>query len=172
MGMAGILDGARFRYFISEKLKVSVRNVETMVLGGHGDDMVPLPRFSTVSGVPITELLKREEIDALVTRTRNGGAEVVALLKQGSAYYAPGASVCEMVQSVLLDEQRLLPCAALLEGEYGLQGVFCGVPCRLGRKGILEIVELQLTHEEKKALSKSAESVRQGVQELSSVLSS
>lgn len=171
MGMAGVLDAARFRYFIAEKLKVSVKSVEAMVLGGHGDDMVPLPRYATVNGVPMTDLLKKEEIEALVERTRKGGAEIVSLLKQGSAYYAPGASVAEMVRSILLDEKKLLPCCALLEGEYGLRGVFCGVPCRLGRKGILEIVELKLTDEEKKALFHSSESVRKGVQELSSVLS-
>jgi len=172
MGMAGVLDSARFRYFLAEKLKVSGKEIEAMVLGGHGDEMVPLPRFSTVKGTPITELLKKEELDALVTRTRNGGAEIVSLLKQGSAYYAPGASVFEMVRTILNDAKRLLPCSALLEGEYGLTGVFCGVPCRLGRKGILEIVELKLTDEEKKALSQSAARVREGVQELSTVLAS
>jgi len=171
IGMAGLLDAARFRYFIAEKLKVSVKDVEAMVLGGHGDDMVPLPRFATVKGVSIADLLKKEEIEALVTRTRNGGAEIVALLKQGSAYYAPGASVFQMVQSILQDEKKILPCCALLEGEYGLKDVFCGVPCRLGRRGVLEIVELKLTEEERKSLFNSAESVRKGVRELSSVLS-
>lgn len=170
IGMAGVLDSARFRYFVSEALKVSVTQVEAMVLGGHGDEMVPLPRFSTVNGKPITEILKKEEIESLITRTRNGGAEIVSLLKQGSAYYAPGASVTEMVRSILKDEKKILPCAAYLEGEYGLSGVFCGVPCRLGRKGILEIVELKLTDDEKNALSRSAERVREGVQELATLL--
>lgn len=170
MGMAGVLDSARFRYFIAKKLNVSGKEVEAMVLGGHGDEMVPLPRFSTVKGRSITELLKKEELDALVTRTRNGGAEIVSLLKQGSAYYAPGASVFEMVRAILRDEKKILPCAAYLEGQYGLSNVFCGVPCRLGRKGILEIVELALSDEEKKALSQSASRVREGVQELATVL--
>ena len=172
MGMAGVLDSARFRYFLAEKLKVNGKDIEAMVLGGHGDEMVPLPRFSTVKGTPITQLLKKEELDALITRTRNGGAEIVSLLKQGSAYYAPGASVFEMVQAILNDEKRVLPCSAFLEGDYGLKGVFCGVPCRLGRKGILEIVELPLSDEEKRALSQSAARVREGVQELSTVLTS
>ncbi|MBI4436698.1 MAG: malate dehydrogenase [Candidatus Omnitrophica bacterium] len=172
MGMAGVLDSARFRYFIAEKLKVSVKDVNAMVLGGHGDDMVPLPNYTTVNSTPISKLLSQDELDALITRTRNGGAEIVSLLKQGSAYYAPASSVTQMVKSILLDEREILPCCTLLEGEYGLKGVFCGVPCRLGRKGVLEVVELKLTDEEKKALSKSAESVRQGVQELSSLLSS
>lgn len=172
MGMAGVLDSSRFRYFLAEKLKVNGKEIEAMVLGGHGDEMVPLPRFSTVNGKPITELLKKEEIEVLVTRTRNGGAEIVSLLKQGSAYYAPGASVFEMVRAILKDEKKVLPCAAYLEGEYGLSGVFCGVPCRLGRRGVLEIVELNLSDDEKKALSQSAERVRQGVQELSTILSS
>ena len=170
MGMAGVLDSARFRYFVAEKLKVSPKSVEAMVLGGHGDDMVPLPRFSKVDGKPLTDLLGQEEIDTLVARTRNGGAEIVALLKAGSAYYAPGASSAEMVKAILRDEKKVLPACALLEGEYGMSGVFCGVPCRLGRKGILEIVELELTGAEKTALAKSAASVRQGVQELSTVL--
>jgi len=172
IGMAGILDSARFRYFIAEKLNVSVKDVSAMVLGGHGDDMVPLPRFTTVNGISITDLLKPDEIEALVTRTRKGGAEIVSLLKQGSAYYAPGASTFQMVQSILNDENRILPCAAFLEGEYGLKDVFCGVPCRLGGKGIVEIIELNLTNEEKAALTKSAESVRQGVQALTSSVSS
>ena len=172
MGMAGVLDSARFRYFLAEKLKVSGKEIEAIVLGGHGDDMVPLPRFSTVNGKPLTDFLKKEDLEALITRTRNGGAEIVALLKQGSAYYAPGASVFEMVQALLNDEKRLLPCSAFLEGEYGLKGVFCGVPCRLGRKGILEIVELKLTDEEKRALSQSAARVREGVQELATLLAS
>ena len=170
IGMAGVLDSSRFRYFVAEKLKVNVRDVEAIVLGGHGDEMVPLPRLSTVNGKPITQTLKPEEIETLVSRTRNGGAEIVALLKQGSAYYAPGASVFEMVRSILKDEKKIVPCAAYLEGEYGLSGVFCGVPCRLGRKGILEIVELKLTDDEKKALSRSAERVREGVQELATLL--
>ncbi len=170
IGMAGVLDSARFRYFIAEKLKVSVKDVDAMVLGGHGDDMVPLPRYATVSGISIVDLLKKEEIDSLIARTRSGGAEIVALLKQGSAYYAPGASVFEMVRAILNDENRILPCAVRLEGEYGLRDVFCGVPCRLGRKGILEVVQLHLTDEEKKALSKSAESVRQGVAELGTLV--
>ncbi|MFH1858519.1 MAG: malate dehydrogenase [Candidatus Omnitrophota bacterium] len=172
LGMAGVLDSARFRYFIAEKLNARLGDVEAMVLGGHGDDMVPLPEFATVKGVSITNLLKPEEIETLVERTRKGGAEIVALLKQGSAYYAPGASAAEMVRSILCDEKRVLPCSALLEGEYGLKEVFCGVPCRLAREGFLEIVQLPLTDGEKKALFASCESVRKGLEELSAILSS
>ncbi len=171
LGMAGVLDSARLRYFVAEKLNVSVKKIEAIVLGGHGDEMIPLQRYAKVNGKLLTELLKGEEIEALVKRTRHGGAEIVDLLKKGSAYYAPGASVVEMVRMILRDEKEILPCSALLEGEYGIQGIFCGVPCRLGRSGILEIVELKLTDEEKKALLRSAENVRKGVQELSSVLS-
>ena len=161
IGMAGVLDSARFRSFIAEELEVSVRDVRAFVLGGHGDTMVPLPRYSTVGGVPITELMTPERVEALVTRTRNGGAEVVALLKTGSAFYAPAASVVEMVESILLDRRRVLPCAALLQGEYGFDGLFVGVPVILGQGGMEKIVEIELTEEETAAFAHSAEAVRE-----------
>ena len=161
MGMAGILDSARFRSFIAMELGVSVKDVRTMVLGGHGDSMVPLPRYSTVSGVPITELMTDERIDALVDRTRNGGAEIVGLLKQGSAYYAPSASVACMVESIVRDQKRLLPAAVYLNGQYGLTDVVAGVPVRLGAEGVEEIIELELTDIEMAALHTSAEHVRE-----------
>ncbi len=134
VGMAGVLDSARFRTFIAQELDVSVENVTAFVLGGHGDTMVPLPRYSTVAGIPITDLLSKERIDAIVTRTANGGAEIVALLKTGSAYYAPAASAVEMVESILKDKKKILPCAAYLEGEYGIKGLYVGVPVKLGRE--------------------------------------
>jgi len=167
IGMAGVLDSARFRHFIAAELDVSVRDVRAFVLGGHGDTMVPLPRYSTVGGVPITELLSAERIAALVDRTRNGGAEVVALLKTGSAYYAPAASVVEMTESILLDRRRILPCAAYLQGEYGYDGLFVGVPVILGDGGMEKVIEITLTDDEKAALDHSAAAVRELVVKLS-----
>jgi len=161
IGMAGVLDSARFRAFISAELNVSVENIQALVLGGHGDTMVPLPRFSTVAGVPITELMTGERIEALVTRTRNGGAEIVGLLKTGSAYYAPASAAVEMAESILKDKKKILPCAAYLEGEYGISGLFVGVPVKLGKNGIEQIIALDLTAVEKAALDKSAASVRE-----------
>jgi malate dehydrogenase len=160
IGMAGVLDSARFRTFIAEATDVSVEDVNAMVLGGHGDTMVPISRYSTVAGVPITQILKPEQVKALEERTANGGAEIVALLKTGSAYQAPGASVVEMVDSILLDKRRVLPCSAHLQGEYGIDGLFVGVPVKLGREGIRQIIELSLTTEESTALKKSAAAVQ------------
>tara|TARA_B100001971_G_C18259138_1_gene585009 strand:+ start:3131 stop:4069 length:939 start_codon:yes stop_codon:yes gene_type:complete len=160
IGMAGVLDSARFRAFISMELNVSVENTHAFVLGGHGDTMVPLPRYSTVAGIPITELLSKERIDALVERTANGGAEIVGLLKTQSAYYAPASAAVEMVESILKDKKKILPCAAYLEGEYGINGLFIGVPVKLGAKGVEEIFEISLRDEEKAALDKSADAVR------------
>jgi malate dehydrogenase len=159
-GMAGILDSARMRWFLAEALNVSVESTHTFVLGGHGDTMVPLPRYSTVGGVPVTELLPREKLDAIVKRTRDGGAEIVNLLKT-SAWYAPSAAVVEMVDSVLRDKKKILPCAAYLQGEYGMSDVYLGVPVKLGRKGVEQIVEIALTAEERAALEKSAGAVRE-----------
>ena len=161
IGMAGVLDSARFRAFIAEELKVSVENVTAFVLGGHGDTMVPLPRYSTVAGIPITELMSKETIDRLVKRTRDGGAEIVKYLKTGSAYYAPSAAVTEMVEAILKDKKKILPCAAYLDGEYGIKGLFVGVPCKLGEKGLEEIIQIKLTSEEQAALQKSADSVKE-----------
>ena len=161
VGMAGILDSARFRTFIARELDVSVENVTAFVLGGHGDTMVPLPRYSTVAGIPITELLSKERIEALVKRTANGGAEIVNLLKTGSAYYAPAASVTEMVEAILRDKKKILPCAAYLEGEYGITGLFVGVPVKLGRRGIEQVIQITLTPDEAAALKRSAEAVRE-----------
>jgi malate dehydrogenase len=161
IGMAGVLDSARFRSFIAQELGVSVTNTHAFVLGGHGDTMVPLPRYSTVGGVPITELLTPERIESLVDRTRNGGAEVVSLLKTGSAYYAPAASVVQMVDAILNDRHMVLPCAAYLRGEYGIEGLFVGVPVRLGRSGIEDIVEIALTDEERQSFEASAAAVRE-----------
>ncbi len=160
MGMAGVLDSARFSAFIGMELGASVKDIRAMVLGGHGDQMVPLPRFTTVAGVPVTELIPAKQLDQIVQRTRDGGAEIVGLLKTGSAFYAPSAAAAAMVAAVLRDEKRVLPVCALLEGEYGLSGVFVGVPARLGLAGIEEIVELKLTEPESAALRRSAESVR------------
>ena len=160
LGMAGVLDSARFRTFIAEELGVSVEDTHAFVLGGHGDTMVPLPRYSTVAGIPITELLPPERVAALVDRTANGGAEVVALLKTGSAFYAPAASTFEMVESILLDRKRVLPCAVHLEGEYGQRGLFVGVPCVLGGGGMERIVEIRLTADEQVAFDRSAAAVR------------
>jgi malate dehydrogenase len=160
VGMAGVLDAARFRYFVADELGVSPHNTCAFVLGGHGDTMVPLPRYSTVGGVPITELLSAERIEAIVERTRNGGAEVVALLKSGSAFYAPAAAVTMMVGSILGDKHMIMPCAAYLQGQYGVDGLFVGVPVRLGRNGIEQIVEVELSAEEGSAFQASAASVR------------
>ncbi len=161
IGMAGVLDSSRFRAFIAAELKVSVENVTAFVLGGHGDTMVPLPRYSTVAGIPITELMDKATIDRLVQRTRDGGAEIVKLLKTGSAYYAPSAAVCEMVEAILKDKKKILPCAAYLEGEYGIKGLFVGVPCKLGERGIEDVIEIKLTPEEDAALRKSAGAVEE-----------
>lgn len=166
MGMAGILDSARMRCFLAEALNVSVENVSAFVLGGHGDTMVPLPRYSTCGGIPITELLPKEVIDQIVARTANGGAEIVSLLKTGSAYYAPSAAAVEMVEAILKDKKKILPCAALLEGEYGVNGLFVGVPIKLGAKGIEEIIQINLTTEERSALQKSAATVQELVDKL------
>jgi malate dehydrogenase len=161
IGMAGVLDSARFRAFISMELNVSVENTHAFVLGGHGDTMVPLPRYSTVAGIPITELLSKERIDALVKRTRNGGAEIVGLLKTGSAYYAPASAAVEMAAAVLKDKKKILPCATYLEGEYGINDLFIGVPVKLGSNGIEEIIQITLTDEENAALRKSADAVKE-----------
>jgi malate dehydrogenase len=161
IGMAGILDSARFRAFIAMELKVSVENVTAFVLGGHGDTMVPLPRYSTVAGIPITELMDAATVDRLVQRTRDGGAEIVKYLKTGSAYYAPSAAVAEMVEAILKDKKKILPCAAYLNGEYGIHGLYVGVPVKLGAKGIEQIIEINLTPQEKSALDKSAAAVKE-----------
>jgi malate dehydrogenase len=165
-GMAGVLDSARMRTFIAMELGVSVENVHAFVLGGHGDTMVPLPRYSTVAGVPITELMSAEKVDAIVKRTANGGAEIVSLLKTGSAYYAPSASAAEMVDAVLKDKHRILPCCCYLEGEYGIRGLYVGVPAQLGEKGIEKIWEIKLTDPEKAALQESAAAVKELVDAL------
>jgi malate dehydrogenase len=161
IGMAGVLDSARFRAFIAMQLKVSVENVTAFVLGGHGDTMVPLPRYSTVAGIPITELMDQATLDALVQRTRDGGAEIVKYLKTGSAYYAPSAAVAEMCEAILKDKKKILPCAAYLNGEYGIRGLYVGVPVKLGAKGIEQIIEIKLTADEKAALDKSAAAVKE-----------
>ena len=166
VGMAGVLDSARFRAFIAMELGVSVEDVQAMVLGGHGDSMVPLPRFSTVAGIPISHFMDQATIDRLIDRTRNAGAEIVALLKTGSAYYAPGAAVYEMAESVLRDRKRVLPCCALCRGQYGLENVYVGVPVRLGRWGVEQIIELPLEAEELASLRKSAAEVEQAVSDL------
>ena len=161
LGMAGVLDSARFRTFIADELNVSVENVTAFVLGGHGDTMVPLPRYSTVAGIPITELIEKTKLDALVDRTRNGGAEIVKYLKTGSAYYAPSASAVEMVEAILKDKKKILPCAVYLEGEYGISGLYVGVPCKLGANGLEQIIEIKLTPEEQAELNKSAAAVKE-----------
>jgi malate dehydrogenase len=159
-GMAGVLDSARMRWFIAAELGVSVEDVDAFVLGGHGDTMVPLPRYATVNGIPLPQLLAAGKIEAINQRTRNGGAEIVDYYKQGSAYYAPAAAVYDMVAAILRDKKKILPCAVLLEGEYGYDDLFLGVPAKLGRRGVEEVVQLSLTTEEKAALAKSAEAVR------------
>jgi len=161
LGMAGVLDSARFRAFIAMELNVSVENTHAFVLGGHGDTMVPLPRYSTVAGIPITELLPQERIDAIVERTRTGGAEIVSLLKTGSAYYAPASAAVEMAESILKDKKKILPCAALLQGEYGIDDLFIGVPVKLGAAGIEEVIQIKLTEDEQAALNRSAASVQE-----------
>jgi malate dehydrogenase len=161
VGMAGVLDSARYRTFLALELGVSVENISALVLGGHGDTMVPLPRLTTVGGIPLTELLPQERIDAIVQRTRDGGAEIVKYLKTGSAYYAPSAAAVEMAEAILKDKKKVLPCAAYLDGEYGHKGLFSGVPVKLGATGIEKIYELALTDSEKAQLDKSAASVRE-----------
>ncbi len=160
-GMAGILDTARFRTFIARELDVSVEDVQAVVLGSHGDDMVPLVRYTSVGGIPITELLSQDAIDRLVQRTRQGGGEIVQLLKAGSAYYAPSAAITQMAEAVLLDKKRILPCSTYLDGEYGMKGLYVGVPVKLGARGIEEIIEINLTEDERAALQKSAENVKE-----------
>src|SRR5918911_1254868 len=161
IGMAGVLDSARMRCFLAEALDVSVENVTAFVLGGHGDTMVPLPRYSTCAGIPVTELLPKDQLDAIVKRTANGGAEIVGLLKTGSAYYAPSAAAVEMAESILKDKKKILPCAAYLEGEYGINNLYVGVPCKLGARGLEQIIEINLTNEERIALNKSAAAVQE-----------
>jgi len=161
IGMAGVLDTARYRSFLAEALDVSVEDIQAMVLGGHGDTMVPLVSYTTVSGIPVNQLLDKAKLDKIVDRTRNGGAEIVAFLKTGSAYYAPSAAAAQMVESIALDKKRVLPCAAWLEGEYGLSGMYCGVPCKLGRKGLEQILQVSLSADEKAALAKSASAVKE-----------
>jgi malate dehydrogenase len=163
VGMAGVLDSARMNTFVAMELGVSVENVHSFVLGGHGDEMVPLPRYSTVAGIPLPDLLPKERIDAIVERTRKGGAEIVNLLKTGSAYYAPSAAVAEMVEAILKDKKKILPCAAYLEGEYGIKGLFVGVPVKLGARGVEQIIQIKLAPDEDSALRKSASSVREMV---------
>lgn len=169
IGMAGVLDGARFRTFISEELNVSVKDVQAFVLGGHGDTMVPMPRHCSVGGVPLTEMLPKERIDALVKRAREGGAEIVGLLKTGSAYYAPSASAVQMAEAILKDQKRILPCAALLDGEYGVKGLFVGVLCKLGGKGMEKVIEIKLNDEEKKMLDHSVGAVKELVEALKKI---
>jgi malate dehydrogenase len=163
LGMAGVLDTARYRMFLAEAMDVSVEDIQAMVLGGHGDTMVPLISCTVVSGIPVTQLLAKDTLDAIVTRTRNGGAEIVAHLKTGSAYYAPSAAAVQMVEAIALDKKRVLPCAAWLQGEYGLRDVFCGVPCKLGRNGLEQVVAVALNDQERTDLHASAEAVR-GIQ--------
>ena len=166
IGMAGVLDTARYRSFIAMELDVSVEDIQALVLGGHGDTMVPLASYTTVSGIPLSQLLPQATIDKLVDRARNGGAEIVSYLKTGSAYYAPAAAAVQMAEAIVRDKKRILPCAAYLEGEYGMEGLFLGVPCKLGRKGLEGIIEVELTDEERAALEKSAEAVRSTIQAL------
>ena len=161
IGMAGVLDTARYRAFLATALDVSVRDIQAMVLGGHGDTMVPLISYTSVSGIPITQLMDRAKLDAIVDRTRSGGAEIVKHLKTGSAYYAPSAGAVQMAEAIVFDQRRILPCAAWLEGEYGMSGLFLGVPCKLGRKGLERVIEVELTADERTALGKSAEAVKE-----------
>jgi len=161
MGMAGILDSARYRTFLAEALNVSVKDVQGLVLGGHGDTMVPVPSYTTVAGIPIAQLMAKEQLDKIIARTAKGGGEIVNLLKTGSAYYAPSAAVVEMVDAIFNDRKKILPCAAYLEGEYGIRGLFVGVPCKLGARGIEQIIEIKLTPEEDAALKKSAAAVKE-----------
>jgi malate dehydrogenase len=166
LGMAGVLDTARYRAFLAEALDISVRDIQAMVLGGHGDTMVPLVSYTTVSGIPVTQLIDRAALEKIVERTRNGGAEIVQYLKTGSAYYAPSAAAVQMVAAIVFDQKRILPCSAWLEGEYGLSGLFLGVPCKIGRRGLETILEVELTSAERVALGKSAEAVREPVAKL------
>ena len=170
MGMAGVLDSARFRTFVSLELKCSLVDVDAMVLGGHGDSMVPMPRYTTVSGISITDLMSKERIDRLVDRTRKGGAEIVGLLKKGSAFLSPGASAVKMIEAILLDKKRMLPCTAYLEGEYGWDGIFFGVPVTLGITGIEQVIQLQLTDEERVAIDTSAQDVKKMIKEVDTFL--
>jgi len=166
IGMAGVLDSARFRTFIAMELDVSVENTHAFVLGGHGDTMVPLPRYSTVAGIPITELMPPDKIEAIVERTRKGGAEIVGLLKTGSAYYAPASAAAEMAEAILKDKKKILPCAVFLKGEYGIHDLFIGVPVKLGKNGVEQIIEIELTGQEKEALNHSADAVRSLVDDM------
>jgi len=161
IGMAGVLDTARYRAFLAEACDVSVKDIQAMVLGGHGDTMVPLISYTTVSGIPITKFLDKAKLDAIVDRTRNGGAEIVKHLKTGSAYYAPSAGAVQMAEAIVKDHKRILPCAAWLQGEYGMKDLFLGVPCKLGRKGLEQVIEVELTKDERAALEQSAEAVRE-----------
>lgn len=161
LGMAGVLDTARYRSFLAEAMDVSVRDIQAMVLGGHGDTMVPLISYTTVSGIPVTQLIDQQKLDAIVDRTRNGGAEIVKYLKTGSAYYAPSAAAVQMCEAIVLDQKRILPCAAWLQGEYGMSDLFLGVPCKLGRRGLEQILDVKLTADERAALEKSADAVRE-----------
>jgi len=163
VGMAGVLDTSRFKFFVADALKCSIRDVEALVLGGHGDDMVPLVRSATVGGIPLTALVDKEKLDAIIKRTREGGAELVALYKTGSAYFAPAASAMAMAESYLLDRKRILPCAAYLEGEYGIRGYFMGVPVQIGAGGVEKVIELALSPEEKAEMEKSSQSVKRTV---------
>ena len=164
--MAGVLDSARYRFFIAQALGITPSLVNAFVLGGHGDSMVPLPRYSTVNGIPITQLLDKEKIKQINERTKNGGAEIVGLLKTGSAYYAPSASVVEMVKSILLNENRILPCCVFLNGEYDLKDVYCGLPVRLSKNGVEEIIKIDLTKDELKSLKNSSEAVKKNIKKL------
>ncbi len=166
MGMAGILDTARFRVFIAMELNVSVEDIQALVLGGHGDSMIPLPRYSSVGGIPLSQLLSEEKIDKIVARTRKAGGEIVALLKTGSAYYSPSASVIQMAEAIIKDKKRILPCCAYLEGEYGLNDIYFGVPVKLGREGVEEVIEVELTSEEKELVQKSGAAVKKSITEL------
>src|SRR5687767_10123470 len=161
IGMAGVLDSARMRCFLAEALNVSVENVTAFVLGGHGDTMVPLPRYSTCAGIPVTELLPKDQLDAIIARTANGGAEIVGLLKTGSAYYAPSLGAVEMAEAILKDKKKILPCAVFLEGEYGINNLFVGVPVKLGKNGVEQIIEISLSNDERSALQKSAAAVQE-----------
>jgi malate dehydrogenase len=167
IGMAGVLDTGRYRAFLAEAMDVSVKDIQAMVLGGHGDTMVPLISYTSVSGIPVTQLLAKDKLDAIVDRTRNGGAEIVKHLKTGSAYYAPSSGAVQMVEAIVLDQRRILPCAAWLEGEYGMSGLYLGVPCKLGKGGLLQVVEVELTDAERAALEKSAQAVREPMGALS-----
>jgi malate dehydrogenase len=169
IGMAGVLDTARYRAFIAEALDVSVLDIQAMVLGGHGDTMVPLLSYTSVSGIPVTQLLDKKTLDAIVDRTRTGGAEIVKYLKTGSAYYAPSAAAVQMAEAIVYDQRRILPCAAWLEGEYGHRGIFLGVPCKLGRRGLEQILEVELTADERAQLDKSAAAVREPMQALAAL---